>query len=123
MKMKKIQLASLAFCSTVLLLSLESSAQEIRKDEQNPPAQEMQQPQTSDENQNQTGTQSQTGEATESYQPSSVTIDSTSEGIGSSNFERTGDDGTRRASDTKIHIYSGKHDGNNVINPEPKNPR
>jgi hypothetical protein len=28
--------------------------------------------------------------------------------------------GTRSETTTKIYIYSGKHDGNNVINPDPK---
>ncbi len=28
---------------------------------------------------------------------------------------------SRNESGTKIYIYSGKHDGNNIINPDPKN--
>ncbi|MFI5218755.1 MAG: hypothetical protein ACHQNT_04635 [Bacteroidia bacterium] len=51
--------------------------------------------------------------------PNTVTIDST--GTGSSYDTTTPATGTYDAKPAeKIRLYSGKHDGNNVINPDPK---
>ena len=60
--------------------------------------------------------------STDGTQPSTVTIDST--GTGTTPTPDASTSGTNsgvRESTTKIHIYSGKQDGNNVINPDPKN--
>lgn len=64
--------------------------------------------------------ETETTEAEEvSESPEKVTIaeDQASQIRTSSNDSNTG----RNESSTKVYIYSGKHDGNNVINPDPKN--
>jgi hypothetical protein len=71
------------------------------------------------ENQDNSAAQPQGTDENASVQPSSVTIDSGTASGGT--YDNTGDTGTRKESTTKIHIYSGKQDGNNVINPDPKN--
>ncbi len=56
-------------------------------------------------------------EETDPYQQT-VTIDEGEEGSTSTQEEAPMDIESKPA--TKIHIYSGKHDGDNVINPDPR---
>lgn len=63
--------------------------------------------------------QEDTTEEEVSESPEKVTIagDQPSRSSNSSSESSSG----RNESSTKVYIYSGKHDGNNVINPDPKN--
>jgi|SRR6185436_8863630 len=56
-----------------------------------------------------------------STEPSNVTIDSTSTAAPAGTTTESTSTPSKPEPTTKIHIYSGKHDGNNVINPDPKN--
>lgn len=52
--------------------------------------------------------------------PNTVTIDSTATESYPSSPPPAENSGNTQSTQ-KIHLYSGKHDGNNVINPDPKN--
>ncbi|MCC6384669.1 MAG: hypothetical protein LC117_01510 [Bacteroidia bacterium] len=63
--------------------------------------------------------ESDSSEEEYSESPERVTI--AGENTNSRNTDASDDSGTeRQESNTKIYIYSGKHDGNNIVNPDPK---
>jgi uncharacterized protein YdeI (BOF family) len=107
--MKKITLVA-AFMFVMIALVCEKS----KAQSQNDPNQQS----TNQTDPN--ATQATDPNATQSTDPSTVNIDSTATATPESvPVESTP---TKSESSTsKIHIYSGKHDGNNVINPDPKN--
>lgn len=86
------------------------------------------QTQTGNNNQQQSSIQTDTQDADTSSDVASEPVEgyqervtiAGSENRSSSTGNNSGSTEGRTESTTKIHIYSGKHDGNNVINPDPK---
>jgi hypothetical protein len=98
-------LATAAFCGGAYAQSQQTQTQNQEQSEQDESA--------GDEY----GTEEYTEELDANQQ--TVTIDEGEEGGGGQTEEETPYEGDSKPA-TKIHIYSGKHDGNNVINPDPK---
>ncbi|MEO5571994.1 MAG: hypothetical protein ABIT08_06205 [Bacteroidia bacterium] len=114
--MKKITLAS-AFLFVIMAFACEKSKAQSQADPNQQPTNQ------TDPNAGTTTSPdgSQPADPNAATEPNKVTIDSTAAGTTpvESGSSTTGT--TRSESATKIHIYSGKHDGNNTINPDPKN--
>lgn len=117
--MKRLKLAAAATFALVVFACASSFAQtqDQNSDKQQPDPTT----QATQEGDNTAVTPATDGSGTETTTPSTVTIDNTDSGTTSSSTTTGGGNGGQRESTTKIHIYSGKHDGNNVINPDPKN--
>ena len=106
--MKKLKLVSLIMFVMTVFACQKSLAQ----------TQDPNQPTTQQTDPN-VSTQS-TDTTAQTVDPGAVTIDSTAAPKDNSSTTGTTSTGNSQ-SGTKIHLYSGKHDGNNVINPDPKN--
>ncbi|HKR04661.1 MAG TPA: hypothetical protein VJY62_08480 [Bacteroidia bacterium] len=111
--MKKIKLASLILFGLMAIACEKSLAQTDQNTQQT----------TTDPNAvapDNSGTTQPATDPNVSSDPQNVTIDSTAAPASTTTTESTSAP-VKSESTTKIHIYSGKHDGNNVINPDPKN--
>jgi hypothetical protein len=107
--MKKLKLVSLVMFVMAVFACQKSFAQTKQNQKQ----------QTTNQADPNLNTQS-TDTSAQNIDPGTVTIDSTAAPKDNSSTTGTTSTGNSQST-TKIHLYSGKHDGNNVINPDPKN--
>ena len=113
--MKKITLAS-AILFVMMAFVCQKSIAQSKKD-QKQPANSQPDPNASTQA---TPDASQSADPNAATESNKVTIDSTATAPAPESSAPASSSG-KTESTTKIHIYSGKHDGNNVINPDPKN--
>lgn len=114
-KMKKLKVVSFIMFTLLIFACQKSMAQTQENQDQQPATQ------TGDiQNPDATQAPAADGSTVDGTQATSVTIDSTGTTTTGERPAEGTSTGTREST-TKIHIYSGKQDGNNVINPDPKN--